>query len=439
MRVAGTSIRSESNSKTVSEESALVARVSNISVLENGFIVLSQSDVAVGGTLNPDAAGNQKFAVSDALVNGTVTVATLGTYRAYLVSGTEVKQRCGTVVIVEPSHDPTLTSLTVAGSTILATSASKSIDENSALAGTIINRSELSNGFVVLSPTVVNVGGSLNPDAAGNQKFAVSADNISGTVDASSVGTLYAYLVGDGVVLQKCGSVIVTAPQAGITAFTAGGTDILSTQSSKNITDGNLSGTYNAKNLSQLSHPRVILCDNLNVAVGSSATGTVGFTPVNGNSQAFSLSGIADGTYRAYLIDASAADGNVGSVVQAMGVVTQSAAQQIITAATTYESMSQSYNSIMDPAQTVYSSGTVRYSGIEDPEGRTLKLVSIDESSPSVGDVVTVHGGTPQAYQAGTDRSAYINLGVSGNHVALVEDNNGTYTLVQLFAKCIPE
>lgn len=314
----------------VTEDAALVARVKDFGGLENGFIVLSTTDVVQGGTLNPDAAGNQKFAVAAQNVNGTISAQTLGTYRAYLVDGTTVLQRCGSVTIAEPSQDPTLTGLTVAGSSILATGSSKTIDENSALAGNIINRSELTNGFVVLSASNVNVGGTLNPDAAGNQKFAVSADNISGTVNAATPATLHAYLVDGTTVLQKCGTVVIVAPTAEVTSLNADGTDIVAQGSSKAITNGNLSGTYNAKNMQLLTNPRVVLSTSLSVAVGSQVTGQYGFVAANGNAQAFSLTGIVDGDYRAYLIDAASAGSNTGTVTQVMGMVSMAEVVSLI-------------------------------------------------------------------------------------------------------------
>lgn len=333
MTVAGSSIRQTSAVKVVTEASALNARVKNFGELENGYIVLSATDVEVGGTLNPDASGNQKFAVTGQTVTGTVGVSTLGTFRAYLVDGTTVMQKCGQVTVAEPSVDPTLTGLTVAGTSILTTGSSKRIDENAALAATIINRSELTNGFIVLSGTNVAVGGTLNPDASGNQKFAVASDNISGTVNAATVGTLHAYLVDGTTVLQKCGDVVIVAPTSEVTSLMAGGTDIVAQGSSKNISDGDLSGTYNAKNMNLLTHPRIVLSTSLNVAVGSQVTGQHGFVAANGNAQAFNLSGIAEGTYRAYLIDASAAGSDNGTVAQVMGTVTHSSGPaEILTA-----------------------------------------------------------------------------------------------------------
>ncbi len=328
MTIAGTSIRPEANSKMVTEDSPLVARVRDFSGLQNGFIVLSASDVQVGGSLNPDASGNQKFAITAAAVSGTVSAQNLGTLRAYLVDGTEVLQRCGQVVIAEPSPDPRLSALTAGGTSILAQGSSKQIDENAALAGTIINRSELTSGFVVLSASSVAVGGTLNPDAAGNQKYAITADSISGTIDASSVGTLHAYLVDGTNVLQKCGDVVIVAPVAGVSAFVAGGSDLLAQSAAKNITDGSLSGTYDAAHMNLLTNPRIVYSSNLNIAVGSQVEGADGFNAVSGSAQTFSLSGIADGSFRFYLIDATTAGGNTGNVVQIMGTLTKSEAGQ---------------------------------------------------------------------------------------------------------------
>lgn len=312
----------------VTEDSPLVARVRDFSGLENGFIVLSASDVQIGGSLNPDAAGNQKFAIAAAAVSGTVNAQNLGTLRAYLVDGTEVLQRCGQVVIAEPSPDPRLTALTAGGTSILAQGSSKQIDENAALAGTIINRSELTSGFVVLSASNVSVGGSLNPDAAGNQKFAIAADSISGTIDATSVGTLHAYLVDGTNVLQKCGDVVIVAPVAGVSAFVAGGSDLLSQSAAKNITDESLSGTYDAAHMNLLTNPRIVYSSSLDIAVGSQVVGADGFAAASGSAQAFSLSGIVDGSYRFYLIDATTAGGNTGNVVQVMGTITKTEAGQ---------------------------------------------------------------------------------------------------------------
>ena len=291
--------------------------------LENGFIVLSTTDVVIGGTLNPDAAGNQKFAVNALIVNGTVDATTTGTYRAYLVDGTEVKQRCGRVVIEEPIPVPRLTTLSVAGTTIVAQGSSKQIDENSALAGTIANRAQLSSGFVVLSASNVSVGGTLNPDASGNQKFAISADTISGTVDATNVGTLHAYLVDGTSVLQKCGDVVIVAPHAEVTAFVGDGTNLLAPASSKSLSSDSLSGTYDAAHMNLLTNPRIVLSSNTSGAVGGQVTGVNGFNAANGSSQAYNLQNIANGSYRLYLIDATTAGGNTGTVVQVLGAVSR--------------------------------------------------------------------------------------------------------------------
>lgn len=324
--MAGSSIRSESLVKVVTENAPLGARVKDFSALENGYIVLSASDVQVGGTLNPDAAGNQKFAINAMAVSGTVDASTLGTLRAYLVDGTEVLQRCGQVDIQEPTPDPRLTSLTVGGITILAPGTSTIIDENKQLAAYLINGDQLTSGFVVLSATNVSVGGTLNPDAAGNQKFAANNATISGTVNASTPSTLHAYLVDGTSVLQKCGDVQIVAPQARIDSITAGGTTLTPSSSAKNINDGNLSGTYRAEHMELLTNPRIVLSTSLNVAVGSQVTGQYGFNAANGSAQSFNLASIADGSYRLYLIDATTAGGNTGTVAQVMGKVTQAEA-----------------------------------------------------------------------------------------------------------------
>ena len=359
--------------------------------LENGYIVLSTSDVAIGGTLNPDASGNQKFAVTALVVNGTVNAATTGTYRAYLVDGTEVKQRCGRVVIAEPIPVPRLTALTVAGTTILTQGSSKQIDENSALAGTIANRAQLSSGFVVLSASSVPVGGSLNPDASGNKKFAISADAISGTVDASTVGTLHAYLVDGTSVLQKCGDVVIVAPHAEVTALIANGTDIVSAEAGKSTTDGNVSGTYNAQKVNLLTHPRIVYSSSLNVAVGSQVSGADSFAVVNGTSQAFSLTGIADGQYRCYLIDATAANANDGTVVQVMGTITKTGAEF-----SNVTLNSQAWNG--DKSNIPYSNVTV--SGTSGVAGIDMAALLKSNSQPQVGQNYPV-GTTKIATQAG--------------------------------------
>lgn len=324
--MAGSSIRSESLVKVVTENAPLGARVKDFSALENGYIVLSASDVQVGGTLNPDGAGNQKFAINAMAVSGTVDASTLGTLRAYLVDGTEVIQRCGQVDIQEPTPDPRITSLTVGGNTILAPGTATIIDENKQLAANLINGDQLTSGFIVLSATNVSVGGTLNPDAAGNQKFAANNATISGTVNASTPSTLHAYLVDGTSVLQKCGDVQIVAPQARIDSITAGGTTLTPSSSAKNINDGKLSGTYIAEHMELLTNPRVVLSTSLNVAVGSQVTGQYGFNAANGSAQSFNLSGITDGTYRLYLIDATTAGGNTGTVAQVMGKVTQAEA-----------------------------------------------------------------------------------------------------------------
>lgn len=368
----------------VTEDSALNARVKNFGELENGFIVLSATDVEVGGTLNPDASGNQKFAVAAQNVTGTVSAQTLGTLRAYLVDGTTVLQKCGQVTIAEPSVDPKLTGLTVAGTSILTTGSSKQIDENAALAGTIINRSELTSGFVVLSGTNVAVGGTLNPDASGNQKFAITADNISGTVDASTIGTLYAYLVDGTTVLQKCGDVVIVAPTSEVTALVAGGTDIVAQSSGKNISDGNLSGTYNAKNMNLLTNPRIVLSTSLNVAVGSEVYGQHGFVAANGNAQAFSLTGIAEGSYRAYLISAANAGQNAGTVVQVMGTVTHaSAPAEILTAQVNGSDWTTD-------DKYVYAGNTVAgtTNGVADNKYAAIVL---SENAPAIGSTIEIH------------------------------------------------
>ena len=360
--------------------------------LESGFIVLSTSDVAVGGTLNPDGSGNQKFAVSAAVVNGTVNASTTGSYRAYLVDGTIVKQRCGRVVIAEPIPVPRLTALTVADTTILAQGSSKQIDENSALAGNIVNRAQLSSGFVVLSASNVNVGGTLNPDASGNQKFTISADAISGTVDASNVGTLHAYLVDGTSVLQKCGDVIIVAPHAEVTAFIANGTDIISADSSISTSDGNVTGTYNAQKVNLLSHPRIVISSSLNVAVGSQVTGADGFNAANGSSQAYSLTGIADGQYRCYLIDADAANSNNGTVTQVMGTITKTGAEF-----SNVTLNSQAWNA--DKTNVSYSNVTVN--GTSGVAGIDMAALVKSSSKPQVGQNYTV-GNPKTAAQAGS-------------------------------------
>ena len=384
MTVAGSSIRQTSAVKVVTEASALNARVKNFGELENGYIVLSATDVEVGGTLNPDASGNQKFGVTGQTVTGTVGVSTLGTFRAYLVDGTTVLQKCGQVTVAEPSVDPTLTGLTVAGTSILTTGSSKQIDENAALAGTIINRSELTSGFVVLSATNVAVGGTLNPDASGNQKFAIASDNISGTVNAATVGTLHAYLVDGTTVLQKCGDVVIVAPTSEVTSLVAGGTDIVAQASSKNISDGNLSGTYNAKNMNLLTNPRIVLSTSLNVAVGSQVTGQYGFVAANGNAQAFSLTDIAEGSYRAYLISAASAGSNTGTVAQVMGTVTHaSAPAEILTAKVGSSDWSN---------DSVYIYGGQNVSGTTNglSDSKYAAIVKA-ESAPTVGETKAIH------------------------------------------------
>lgn len=310
----------------VTENAPLRARVKDFSGLENGYIVLSASDVQVDGTLNPDAAGNQKFAINAMAVSGTVDASTIGTLRAYLVDGTKVLQRCGQVDIQEPTPDPRITSLTVGGITILAAGTSTIIDENKQLAASIINGDQLTAGFVVLSASNVSVGGTLNPDASGNQKFAANNATISGTVNASTPSTLHAYLVDGTSVLQKCGDIQIVAPQARVDSITAGGTTLTPSDSSKNISDGNLSGTYRAEHMELITNPRIVLSTSLNVAVGSQVTGQYGFNAANGSAQAFNLANIADGSYRLYLIDATSAGGNTGTVVQVMGQVTQAEA-----------------------------------------------------------------------------------------------------------------
>lgn len=324
--MAGSSIRSESLVKVVTENAPLGARVKDFGGLENGYIVLSASDVQVGGTLNPDAAGNQKFAINAMAVSGTVDASTIGTLRAYLVDGTEVLQRCGRVDIQEPTPDPRLTSLTVGGTTILAPGTSTIIDENKQLGANLINGDQLTSGYIVLSATNVSVGGTLNPDAAGNQKFAANNGTISGTVNASTPSTLHAYLVDGTTVLQKCGDVQIVAPQARIDTLNAGGTNLAPSAAAKNISDGNLSGTYRAEHMELLTNARIVLSTSLNVAVGSQVTGQYGFNAANGSAQSFNLSSITDGSYRLYLIDATTAGGNTGTVAQVMGSVTQAEA-----------------------------------------------------------------------------------------------------------------
>lgn len=324
--MAGSSIRSESLVKVVTENSPLGARVKDFGGLENGYIVLSASDVPVGGTLDPDAAGNQKFAIKAMAVSGTVDASTLGTLRAYLVDGTEVIQRCGQIDIQEPTPEPRLTSLTVGGISIMAPGTSTIIDENKQLAANLINGDQLSSGFIVLSATNVSVGGTLNPDASGNQKFAANNATISGTVNASTPSTLHAYLVDGTTVLQKCGDVQIVAPQARIDSITAGGTTLTPSDSTKNINDGKLSGTYRAEHMELLTNPRIVLSTSLNVAVGSQVTGQYGFNAANGSAQSFNLQNIADGSYRLYLIDATSASGNTGTVAQVMGSVKQAEA-----------------------------------------------------------------------------------------------------------------
>lgn len=370
----------------VTEDSPLVARVRDFSGLENGFIVLSASDVQIGGSLNPDAAGNQKFAIAAAVVNGTVSAQNLGTLRAYLVNGTEVLQRCGQVVIAEPSPDPRLTALTAGGTSILAQGSSKQIDENAALAGTIINRSELTSGFVVLSASNVSVGGSLNPDAAGNQKFAIAADSISGTIDATSVGTLHAYLVDGTNVLQKCGDVVIVAPVAGVSAFVAGGSDLLAQSAAKNISEGNLSGTYDAAHMNLLTNPRIVYSSSLNVAVGSQVVGADGFNAVSGNAQAFSLSGIADGSFRFYLIDATTAGGNTGNVVQIMGTITKAATTAAITKLT---SMGDNMLPESGNGSNLGHSASLGYSAVDMDQLSHPKVVLASDLNVAVGGSLT--------------------------------------------------
>lgn len=324
--MAGSSIRSESLVKVVTENAPLGARVKDFGALENGYIVLSASDVPVDGTLNPDAAGNQKFAIVAMAVSGTVDASTLGTLRAYLVDGTKVLQRCGQIDIQEPTPDPRITALTVGGTTIIAPGTSTIIDENKQLAASLINIDQMTSGYIVLSATNVSVGGTLNPDAAGNQKFAANNATISGTVNASTPSTLHAYLVDGTTVLQKCGDVQIVAPQARVNSLTAGGSNLTPSASAKNISDGKLSGTYNAEHMELLTNPRIVLSTSLNVAVGSQVTGQYGFNAANGSAQSFNLADIADGSYRLYLIDASTPAGNTGIVAQVMGSVTQAEA-----------------------------------------------------------------------------------------------------------------
>lgn len=370
----------------VTENSPLVARVRDFSGLQNGFIVLSASDVQIGGSLNPDAAGNQKFAIAAAVVNGTVSAQNLGTLRAYLVDGTEVLQRCGQVVIAEPSPDPRLTALTAGGTSILAQGSSKQIDENAALAGTIINRSELTSGFVVLSASSVAVGGSLNPDAAGNQKFAITADSISGTIDATSVGTLHAYLVDGNNVLQKCGDVVIVAPVAGVSAFVAGGSDLLAQSAAKNISEGNLSGTYDAAHMNLLTNPRIVYSSSLNVAIGSQVIGADGFNAASGSAQAFSLSGIADGSFRFYLIDATTAGGNTGNVVQIMGTITKAATTAAITAAKVGGHSILNEDSL---ESTFGQTATINYSSVDVDQLSHPRLVASSNADIAVGGQIT--------------------------------------------------
>ena len=412
----------------VTEASPLNARVKNFGELENGFIVLSQTDVEVGGTLNPDGAGNQKFAVAGQAVTGTVGVSTLGTFRAYLVDGTTVMQKCGQVTVAEPSVNPTLTGLTVAGTSILTTGSSKQIDENAALAGTIINRSELTSGFVVLSATNVAVGGTLNPDAAGNQKFAIASDNINGTVNAATVGTLHAYLVDGTTVLQKCGDVVIVAPTSEVTSLVAGGTDIVAQGSSKNISDGNLSGTYDAKNMNLLTNPRIVLSTSLNVTVGSQVTGQHGFVAANGSAQAFNLSGIAEGTYRAYLIDASAAGSNTGTVVQVMGtVIDASGPAEILTAkigTNDWDAMGETFEGMR------YVSGTTANLS-------NSKVIALKEQStkPEIGDVIST--GCKQNISNGTfnlQNTAVENGGTGWMFAGTADGNNVTVEAVWPFS-----
>lgn len=407
----------------VTEDSPLVARVRDFSALENGFIVLSASDVQVGGTLNPDASGNQKFAIAAAAVSGTVSAQNLGTLRAYLVDGTEVLQRCGQIVIAEPSPDPRLTALTAGGTSILTQGTSKQIDENAALAGTIINRSELTSGFVVLSASSVAVGGTLNPDAAGNQKFAIAADSISGTIDASSVGTLHAYLVDGTNVLQKCGDVVIVAPVAGVSAFVAGGTDLLAQSAAKNISDGNLSGTYDAAHMNLLTNPRIVYSSSLNVAVGSQVVGADGFNAATGSAQAFSLTGIADGSFRFYLIDATTAGGNTGNVVQIMGTITKAATTAAITAAT----MKGSSILNEDAQGSAYGQVTsIDYSAVDVDQLSHPRLVASTNADVAVGGQITadcgfdvtngsdLHGNTTPAVAYGLRRIYLIDASAEG-------------------------
>lgn len=321
--MAGSSIRSATAVKTVSENSPLLARVKNYGALENGFIVLSASDVAVGGTLNPDAAGNQKFAINAMAVSGTVDASTLGTLRAYLVDGTEVLQRCGRVDIQEPTPDPRLTSLTVGGITILAPGTSTIIDENKQLAANIINGDQLTSGFIVLSATNVSVGGTLNPDAAGNQKFAANNASISGTVNASTPSTLHAYLVDGTSVLQKCGDVQIVAPPARFTSFIANDVNLILRENHLNISDGVLNASYDAQNLDTLTNSRLVISTTLDANVGDVVTGSQSVHVNNGSALSARISGIQDGLYRIYLIDANQGSTATGTVVQVLGSVRQ--------------------------------------------------------------------------------------------------------------------
>lgn len=375
--MAGSSIRSESLVKVVTENAPLGARVKDFSALENGYIVLSASDVPVDGTLNPDGAGNQKFAVVAMAVSGTVDASTLGTLRAYLVDGTKVLQRCGQIDIQEPTPDPRLTSLTVGGTTILAQGTSTIIDENKQLAANLINGDQLTSGFIVLSATNVSVGGTLNPDAAGNQKYAANNATISGTVNASTPSTLHAYLVDGTTVLQKCGDVQIVAPQARIDSLTAGGTALAPSTSTKNISDGKLSGTYRAEHMDLLTNARIVLSTSLNVAVGSQVTGQYGFNAANGSAQSFNLSSIADGSYRLYLIDATSAGGNTGTVAQVMGSVTQAEASVWENVILNGSAWNNNMSGIGTP---------VSYGGTYNGGGRATFAVLVKSSSkPTVG------------------------------------------------------
>lgn len=256
-------------------------------------------------------------------VSGTVDASTLGTLRAYLVDGTEVLQRMGLVTIEEPTPEPRLTSLTVGGNTILAPGTATIIDENKQLAANIINGGLLTSGYIVLSATNVSVGGTLNPDAAGNQKFAANSASISGTVNASTPSTLHAYLVDGTTVLQKCGDVQIVAKQARITALTIGSEDALLPSQVVNVSNSQFDIVYSANNIQVLANPRLIISVSLNLEVGALVVPTNSHGVQNGSGNVAEFSDISHGTYQIYLVDSESSLSQQAVVVQALGKIRQ--------------------------------------------------------------------------------------------------------------------